>query len=73
MVTIVSVFVFVIVAIGLSYYCYKLKTENRIEPSEEVVITYMNDTLMLFVRSKEDHDVANGGVKSLEANPVIQP
>jgi len=34
MVTIVSVFVFVIVAIGLSYYCYRLRAENKIGPTE---------------------------------------
>ena len=39
MVSSVSIIVIVMVTVGLSYYCYKLKTENRIEPSEEVVIT----------------------------------
>merc|ERR1712038_1243284 len=34
MVTIVSVFVFVIVAIGLSYYCYRLRAENKIAPTD---------------------------------------
>lgn len=34
MVTIVSVFVFVIVAIGLSYYCYRLRAENKIGPTD---------------------------------------
>ena len=29
MVTIVSVFVFVIVAIGLSYYCYRVRKDQR--------------------------------------------
>ena len=24
------------VTVGLSYYCYKLKSENRVEPSEQV-------------------------------------
>ena len=40
MVSSVSVIVIVMVTVGLTYYCYKMKTENRIEPSEEVgVIT----------------------------------
>jgi len=51
MVSSVSIIVIVMVTVGLSYYCYKLKTENRIEPSED-----------------EEHDVANGGVKTLETN-----
>ena len=36
MVSSVSIIVIVMVTVGLSYYCYKLKTENRIEPSEDV-------------------------------------
>ena len=28
--------VIVMVTVGLSYYCYKLKSENRVEPSEQV-------------------------------------
>ena len=32
----VSIIVIVMITVGLTYYCYKLKTENRIEPSEEV-------------------------------------
>merc|ERR1711936_805672 len=32
MVTIVSVLTIVVVTVGLSYYCYKLKAENRVEP-----------------------------------------
>ena len=32
----VAIIFVVMVTVGLSYYCYKLKTENRIEPSEEV-------------------------------------
>lgn len=35
MVTIVSVLVIVVVTVGLSYYCYKLKAENRVEPAED--------------------------------------
>jgi len=34
MVTVVSVLVIVVVTVGLSYYCYKLKAENRVEPAE---------------------------------------
>jgi len=39
MVTIVSVFVFFIVTIGLSYYCYRLKSENKIAPTETGLVT----------------------------------
>ena len=31
MVTIVSVFVFVIVAIGLSYYCYRVRSSRKVQ------------------------------------------
>ena len=47
MVSSVSIIVIVMVTVGLSYYCYKLKTENRIEPSEEVDTWHMNDTLKI--------------------------
>ena len=36
MVSVVSIIVVVMVTVGLSYYCYKLKSENRVEPSEQV-------------------------------------
>ena len=35
MVTIISILVIVVVTVGLSYYCYRLKAENRVEPAEE--------------------------------------
>ena len=34
-VTIMSVLVIILVTLGLSQYCYKLMTENRVEPSDE--------------------------------------
>ena len=40
MVSVVSIIVIVMVTVGLSYYCYKLKSENRVEPSEQVNIKY---------------------------------
>lgn len=44
MVTIVSVFVFVIVTIGLSYYCYRLKAENKVVPADGSSVTGEEDT-----------------------------
>merc|ERR1711976_355148 len=35
MVSSVSIIIIVMVTVGLPYYCYKLKTETRVEPSEE--------------------------------------
>jgi len=34
MVTVVSLLVIIAVTVGLSYYCYRLKAENRVEPNE---------------------------------------
>ena len=48
MVSSVSIIVIVMVTVGLSYYCYKLKTENRIEPSEDVGIQDVNNFNIYF-------------------------
>ena len=37
MVSSVSIIVIVMVTVALTYYCYKMKTENRIEPAEDEV------------------------------------
>ena len=45
MVSVVSIIVIVMVTVGLSYYCYKLKSENRVEPSEQVTKILQNNLL----------------------------
>ena len=57
MVTIVSVLVIILVTLGLSYYCYKLKTENRVEPSEE----------------EDEDAPKNGDIKTVEPASVGDP
>merc|ERR1719348_2354425 len=45
----VSIIVIVMITVGLTYYCYKLKTETRVEPTED------EDSV---------GDVGNGGVNT---------
>ena len=62
--------VIVMVTVGLSYYCYKLKSENRVEPSEQVK-TDLSLRILIF-SSEDEPERSNGAVvKNVVSAPTV--
>ena len=58
------------VTVGLSYYCYKLKSENRVEPSEQVN-TDLSLRILIF-SSEDEPERSNGAVvKNVVSAPTV--
>ena len=59
------------VTVGLSYYCYKLKSENRVEPSE-LVKTDLSLLRILIFSPEDEPERSNGAVvKNVVSAPTV--